>query len=199
MRAVARYALGIAMGLAAGIGSALYAGQLLTVGGGFDAPVDVDGWRGDFAIGTSQADPYTRARIARHGLLALARSEAVYLTRAVDDAGQPLREACTYRVSGGPMPAGWWSITLYDAQSFLPPNDDGATSFDATEAGDGNWNAIVSPTPPADRTRWISSRNAGPFDLTLRLYMPDPALIAAPESTLTAPSIARLSCEGDPA
>lgn len=158
--------------------------------------VDVDGWRGDFATGSEAADPYTRARVARHGLLALAKSEAVYLTRNTDSAGQRLSEDCTYRLTGGAMPAGWWSVTLYDAQSMLPANTDGALSIDASRMGAGAWEAVIAPERPADAAHWISSRAAGSLDLTLRLYMPEPALLQAPTRTLAAPRIERISCEG---
>ncbi|WP_230959491.1 DUF1214 domain-containing protein [Erythrobacter donghaensis] len=158
--------------------------------------VDVGGWRSDFAVGSKAADPYTRARVARHGLLALAKTEAVYFTRATDDTGAPLREACSYRLSGGQMPAGWWSVTLYDRQSMLPANTDGALSIDAERAGGGAWSAVIAPARPADDGLWISSRGAGSFDLTLRLYMPSAALLSAPDTALTPPRIERISCEG---
>jgi hypothetical protein len=158
--------------------------------------VDVGGWRSDFAIGSKAADPYTRTRVARHGLLALAKSEAVYFTRAVDDAGEPLREVCAYRLSGGAMPAGWWSVTLYDAASMLPVNTDNALSIDASRAGEGAWEAVIAPTRPVNAAHWISSRNAGMFDLTLRLYVPNATLLSDPDDTLDPPKITRLTCEG---
>ncbi len=189
------YLAALVAGGALGLGSAVFMAGLwpdaktLAFGN-----VDVDGWRGDFAVGSEAADPYTRARVARHGLLALAKSEAVYLTRNTDSAGQPLREDCTYRLAGGAMPAGWWSVTLYDAQSMLPANDDGALSIDVSRAGAGAWEAVIAPERPVDAPHWISSRKAGAFDLTLRLYMPDPALLAAPREALVPPRVERLSC-----
>jgi hypothetical protein len=197
MRRALIYLGAVIAGSLLGLGSALYMAGLwpgtntLAFGN-----VDVGGWRADFATGSDAADPYTRARVARHGLLALAKTEAVYLTRTTDDAGQPLSADCSYRLSGGAMPAGWWSVTLYDAASMLPANTDNALSIDASRAGDGPWEAVIAPARPAGAKHWISSRNAGNFDLTLRLYMPDPALLAAPERTLSAPRIARLACGG---
>ena len=79
-------------------------------------------------------------------------------------------------------------------------NEDGALSFDATKAQDtgtpDNWSFRVSPQQngrPGEL--WVSSRNAGRFDLTLRLYLPDDALLAQPESVLTPPVIDELFCE----
>lgn len=192
------YLLAALAGCGLGLGSALAMARLLP---GTNAlafgDVEVGGWRSDFAIGSKAADPYTRARVARYGLLALAKSEAVYFTRAADDDGAPLREDCRYRLSGGAMPAGWWSVTLYDGASMLPANTDSALSIDASRVGAGAWEAVIAPTRSADAANWISSRNAGTFDLTLRLYMPEKALLTDPGSALDAPRIERLACEGE--
>ena len=83
--------------------------------------------------GSVDADPWTRARIALTGLLALTRDQAIYFTTQTDDSGARLREECRYRVTGGAMPARWWSVTVYADDDFLPQNEDDALSFDATE------------------------------------------------------------------
>jgi len=191
--------IGGIFGLAAGAASALVMAGMVGSGVRLSGGVDADGWQSDWTIGSTTANPWTRARIARHGLLALTREEAVYFTKAVDADGKPLQEACTYRVSGGEMPALWWSVTLYNGESYLPDNTDDALSYDLTEAAaDGSadaWAFIVSPERPAEGG-WVSSRAAGGFDLTLRLYKPSADLLATPEATLPAPKIERLSCGG---
>lgn len=195
MKRAGAYLFAVVAGLALGLGSALWLAGLWPARGTMAfGNVDVGGWRSDFAVGSEAADPYTRARVARHGLLALAKTEAVYFTRATDDTGAPLREACRYRLSGGAMPAGWWSVTLYDGQSMLPANADGAQSIDAERAGTGAWSTLIAPRRPQDGGMWISSRGAGQFDLTLRLYMPDVTLLTEPNSALKPPRIERLSC-----
>jgi hypothetical protein len=197
MRRVGAYLVAGLAGVALGLGSALWMAGLWPQRSNMAfGDVDVRGWRSDFAIGSETANPYTRARVARHGLLALAQSEAVYFTRATDDAGAPLREGCSYRLRGGPMPAGWWSVTLYDAKSMLPANTDNALSIDASRAGTGAWSAVIAPQRPASDEAWISSRKAGNFDLTLRLYMPAPALLDEPNASLVPPRVERVSCEG---
>lgn len=186
---------GVAVGAFSAAGmSGLLPGDRRTMTG-----ISLNGWVGDLSQGSAEASPYVRARIARHGLLAMAKSEAIYFTRDRDDAGEPLREGCSYRLSGGPLPAGWWSITLYNAENFLPDNTDGALSYDASRAGEGRWTAVISDTAPSDGSGWISSRNAGRFDLTLRLYMPEAAALSAPQETISAPSLERLDCNGDAA
>jgi hypothetical protein len=191
--------IGGILGLAAGAASAFVMAGMVGSGVRLSGGVDVENWQSDWTIGSTTANPWTRARIARHGLLALTKEEAVYFTRAVDQDGTPLKEACTYRVSGTAMPALWWSVTLYDGDSRLPPNTDDALSYDLTEAAaEGSaeeWAFTVSAQRPVEGG-WVSSRAAGDFDLTLRLYKPSPALLADPEATLPPPKIERVSCAG---
>lgn len=171
------------------------AGLIPGFGGLAGGKTSVDGWNADFTVGSVAADPYTRARVARHGLLALARSEAVYFVRDRDDSGAPLTENCRYRLSGSAMPAHWWSVTLYDSESRLPMNDDAALSIDASRVGEGEWTATIAPQAPPEG-HWLSSRAAGIFDLTLRLYLPDDRLFADPASVLQPPRVERLDCAG---
>lgn len=191
--------VGLSLGGLFGLLSALAAAGILGPGMRLGGAVAVSGWSSDWTIGSQAANPWTRARVARHGLLALTKEEAVYFTRNTDDAGDRLREACTYKVSGAALPALWWSITLYDGTSFLPRNTDGAPAFGLTGADAGGtasaWSFIVSANAPPEGS-WVSSRAAGSFDLTLRLYKPSPQLIADPEAILDAPRIDKLGCEG---
>ena len=184
-----------ALGFVAGVGSALWG---MKHGGGAEVH---DGWAGSKVTGSTEADPWTRAQVALTGLLALNRSQAIYFTRRTDDAGQPLRADCRYRVEGGALPARWWSITVYAADDYLPLNDDDALSFDATEVrsdAQGRWVASVAAHKPASGA-WASSRNAGAFDLTLRLYNPTPAA-QADFGAIPFPRVVRMGCgKGDAA
>ncbi|MGE6698984.1 DUF1214 domain-containing protein [Hyphomonas sp. NPDC076900] len=191
--------IGGVLGLAAGAVTALFAAGMFGAGAGFGDEINVNGWKSDWTIGSTAANPWTRARVARHGLLALTKEEAVYFTKGVDEDGQRLSEDCTYEVSGGDMPGLWWSVTLYDAESYLPLNKDNALSFDKTKAAAASAGSTWSFTVAADGPEtgnWVSSQNAGTFDLMLRIYKPTPELIAAPEDALPAPVIKRLSCGG---
>jgi len=195
MKTLIIYFSSILAGLLFGGLSALWIAGLL--GGGTlarFATINVDGWSSDPSIGSASANAYTRARIARHGLLALAKEEAIYFSRNTDDKGDPLLEDCTYELSGGPQDAFWWSITLYDSDSRLPMNEDDHLSLDATTVGNvDEWSAIISATKP-DAGYWLSSRSAGQFDLTLRLYRPAGDVIEMPETRLFAPQIRKIEC-----
>ncbi len=186
------------LGVVAGAATALYAAGMLGKAPRLGAGIEVDGWSSDWSIGSEAANPWVRARVARHGLLALRKEEAVYFTRARDDDGAALSETCHYRVSGTDLPGDWWSITLYDGRSYLPRNDDRALSFDQTRAAAAghadDWFFIVSPTQPQTGEAWVSSRNAGQFDLTLRIYRPRASFLADPEAQMRAPRVERLDC-----
>ena len=182
--------------------SALWLGGMISGGPTIGNAVDIDGWRSDWSIGSENADPYVRARVARNGLMGLRKEEAVYFLKTRDDQGDRLSEDCVYTVSGRNYPANWWSITLYDADNRLPMNDDQRLSFDQTQAeaiyGQEAWRFQVSAAVPEDTdTPWVSSSAAGNFDLTLRLYQPSATLLNGPETALTPPRIERVSCNGE--
>jgi hypothetical protein len=153
-------------------------------------------WAHSRAAGSTAADPYTRAIIAREGLLALSAREALYFTLTSDDQGAPLDEACVYELRGRPLAARWWSVTLYADDNFLVQNNDHAGSIDASAVragGDGYWRARIAPVR-GDAAYWLSSRAARrDFSLTLRLYNPTRDFRARAE---TLPVLTRVSCTG---
>ena len=140
--------------------------------------------------GSTDADMYTRARVALEGLLALGRDETMYYMARHDDLGQPLRSACSYRVEGLPPPARWWSITAYADDLFLfdAPNrqyslNDSTARLDAS----GRF-ALVTGHKAMEGWHWLPTPGQRGLVLTLRLYNPGSDLQAAPERLLP-PSI----------
>ena len=158
--------------------------------------ISIKGWRISPLVGTIAADPYTRATIAKSGLLALTRKEAIYLSADSEtETGAKLSENCDYLVEGIELPARWWSITLYAEDDYLAQNDDGHPSFDATASkGAANYRIIISPKKPVSGA-WISSKNGGNFDLTLRMYNPEPRALDNTTS-LNLPKITKIKCRG---
>lgn len=182
-------------GLVVGIGSAV----LVVGSGGVVGQRDIGGWRYDPSVGSVAADPYTRAIVAKSGLLALTQAEAIYVVRARDENGRRLSDDCAYRLSAGALPARWWSVTIYAADNFLPVNGDDAQSIDATRVArgaGGGWSARIAPSRNGE-ANWISSRNAGRFDLQLRLYNPA-ASVLADVGGAAFPRIETIGCAGAP-
>lgn len=194
---VIRFIVAIIFGTNFGALTALWFGGLISSGPSIGDAINIQEWTSDWSIGSENANPYVRARVARNGLLAMRKEEAVYFVKTEDDQGAPLQEACTYIVSGDQYPALWWSITLYDANSRLPMNTGAHLSFDQTKADSrpGAWTFQVSADAPEDpEMPWVSSRASAEFDLTLRLYQPSDEVLADPEAILNPPRIERQSC-----
>ncbi len=57
-------------------------------------------------LGTSQADPYSKARIAREGVLSLGLAEGLAFVAQRDSDGATLDRNCTYAVEGTFPPPG---------------------------------------------------------------------------------------------
>ncbi len=170
---------------------------------GATEPVEINGWKSDWAYGTTRSNPYTRAIVARRGLFALPRAQSVYFIKMEDSGGERLTETCSYQLKvPATFPANWWSITLYDPTGYLPMNDGSALSVNKEEFGggidlSGQTVLVAQQKPEGYNGPFISSAEGGLFDLTLRLYEPTDQLIAAPEAALNPPSIDKLSCAGD--
>lgn len=152
-------------------------------------------WVHSRAAGSTAADPYTRAIIARDGLLALSAREALYFSLYEDDQGRALDESCVYELSGPPLAARWWSVTLYAADNYLAENSDNAASVDASRLGLYNaWSARISPVR-GDAPHWLSSRSAGRgFSLTLRIYNAQDGFRPSAEAL---PVLTTISCAED--
>jgi hypothetical protein len=152
-------------------------------------------WVFSRAAGSTAAGPYTRAVIARDGLLALSAREAVYFSLYEDEQGRPLSESCVYDLNGRQLDARWWSVTLYADDNYLVQNTDSAHSIDASRAGnDGPWRIRISPVR-GDATHWLSSREARRgFILMLRVYNPQRDFRPSEQSL---PSLTTVSCAGE--
>lgn len=160
-----------------------------------DDRIGNDHWVGSRLVGSTEAHPYLRARVAVQGPLALANSEAVYLTRSIDERGRPLREDCDYDLSAGSVPAQWWSVTVYDDQAFLARNGDEAHSALFADGMREGGPATVRLSRNAPRTgRWMSLAGTRRPTLTLRLYRPDLDRALAPRPGWL-PRVTRLGCE----
>lgn len=192
LRRVAIWAAAIMFGAFAGAASAL----AIVEYGSRASFTQYGAWTHSRAAGSTAADPYTRAIIARAGLLALSAREALYFTLAEDSEGRPLTETCIYDLVGRELDARWWSVTLYASDHFLAQNDDHAPAIDATRvraSANGTWRARIS-TVRGNTAHWLSSRNArSGFTLTLRVYNPDRDFAPSAE---TLPVLETISCAG---
>lgn len=189
-RAVIRWAASILVALALGLGSAYWAIQAGTAA----RAVRNGAWQTSTETGSADAGMYVRAQVAVAGLLALNQSEAMYYRAATDDGGQPLSGSCDYLVEGTDPATRWWSLTAYAADHYLIANPAERYSFSQTTVArqpSGDFRIHVSAQPQAEN--WLPVAAGEPFDLTLRLYNPLPAVTGDLAGTRL-PRITRLAC-----
>jgi hypothetical protein len=152
-------------------------------------------WTTNPLIGSVQADMYLRAYVARTGLFALGKTEALYYNAFTDEDGDPLRADCDYIIEGGDLPARWWSITAYDKDHFLVPNVLNRYSYNAKNVGrneQGRYKIQFSPTPKVQN--WLPAPRQGNMSLTLRAYNPGRAL-AENMGSVELPRITKAGCK----
>ncbi|WP_459574303.1 DUF1254 domain-containing protein [Cupriavidus sp. 8B] len=149
------------------------------LGGGWTLPVEI---RASF--GTRFAE---RALVARNYIGALGVEEAMYVMADRDSEGAPLDGRVGYELAFAadalPQVGAFWSLTMYSkADCMLVDNVLGRYSLGDRSpslryAPDGSLRLRLSATPPADAAdegNWLPAP-AGPFYVTLRLYVPQPA------------------------
>lgn len=177
--------------VALGLGSAWW---ILKKAPWLNQTIQVGAWKANLRAGSSDADMYTRASIAVNALLALGRDETMYFVASADDDGHPLRSTCSYRISGTPPHARWWSITAYADDLFLFDAPNKHYSLNGSSArldAEGRFAMVMGPSQPQDSSHWVPTTGQGGAVLTLRLYNPSPELQASP-ARLSAPRIERL-------
>ena len=183
----------VLVALVLGTGSAL----LLIRSGGLGGQIANGPWETDLTIGSKEADPYTRARVAVGGLLALNRDETIYFTAARDGGGEPLRVSCSYKIEGNDPPARWWSITLYGEDHYLVSNPLDRYSYGGeTVARNEDGSFLITVGPDEAGGNWIPTGDGltgDTFTLTLRLYNPDESAARNP-SGIVLPQIAKEAC-----
>lgn len=188
MRRILFWASAPIASLVLGLGSAALAVMVAGFGGSGE---NSGPWVTNAKTGSPDAGPYTRAATAVYGFLALSRKETTYYNAVVDSAGHILSGDCTYRLTGRDLPARWWSITAYGADAFLIPNEAHRYSVSQTtmeREPDGSYVAVVSAKP--QQRNWLPVRNGHRFELTTRLYNPEPGADAG----AALPTITRESC-----
>ncbi len=151
-----------------------------------------NGWATVRGVGSVNTDPLSKALIAKIGIFANSKEQAIYF---IGYAGEPgiikrllskekltsnLQGGTHYRITGNVnIPSNWWSITLYNEKDFLHGNRKNRFSFSNFSVkadADGKFVIDVSPTKTAGSVNWLPSPKNGGFSLKLRIYEPLPEL-----------------------
>lgn len=170
-------------GLAVSVSLSLYISAGALIQQYLPVDVRVGCWAFNPKCGETGADVFTRSVVAVIGLLALCKSEAIYMLCTHDDDGERL-DRCNDYVIRCPktMPGSWWSITAYGANHYLIPNEADVYSISGQSAvleSDGTVTMHWSRDRVARNwlpTGELPQSGYGTAQLVLRLYKPHNAL-----------------------
>ncbi len=144
--------------------------------------------------GSLQADPYTRARLARTREIPIGAGEGLVFIADSDAGGETLSGDCDYRIVGQTPPARLWTLTVYDADGRLmdtPLGRHGFTSPEVLRRSDGEFEIMLAKE--ARPGNWVQAGAAERYRLVLRIY--DTPLTATSDiENLPLPRVLRAAC-----
>lgn len=158
--------------------------------------IHIGQWTAFPDIGTPQADPYSNARVAREGVLALGRAEGLAFVAERDGDGQPLRRECAYTIEGGFPTARFW--TLYAADQSLDviatgkPRPAALQSYEVVRRADNT--AVISVSRQPSPGNWLLTQGSGAMYFVLTFY-DTPIASSTGLSDITLPRIVKASCD----
>lgn len=167
MKVILTIVTAVALGVALGIASAWQAVESAK-------PVDrirIGAWEAWPSAGTEEADPYSRAWLARTGELPLGSGEGLQLIAVEGQDGVALRGDCVYRLVGRTPPARLWTVAVEEADGAPLAGRPGSRALGSDailRSPDGTFTVHLAPEPRPGN--WLSSRHAGPIRLVIRLY-----------------------------
>lgn len=159
--------------------------------------VTVGQWTTFPDAGTPDADPYSRARFAREGGLALGRAEGIVFVASEDSAGAPIRRQCRYRISGSVPAARFWTLYAADADARTPLPATGRRqpalhSRMLLHEEEGTFAITVGRDPAPGN--WLTVSGSGPMRLVLSLF-DTPVSTSGDVSDVEVPEIRRTACD----
>lgn len=153
-------------------------------------------WSIEAHAGSVEADPYTRARIARTGEIPLANGEGLQLIASADDEGRPLDARCVYRIGPRAPAARYWTLSLVDPRGAPVANPAGRYGFRSSEilrSGDGDF--VITAAADVQPGNWLPIGAPGRFTLILTLYDSPLSAAASAIDPTTAPRVTRTGCK----
>ncbi|MDG4908645.1 DUF1214 domain-containing protein [Mesorhizobium sp. WSM4898] len=191
LKTVSLTLLSLVMAIGLGGGSVWYA---LNAQDGVGA-IRIGQWTAFPEIGTEGSDPYSKARVAREGVLALGRAEGLSFVAERDEAGQPLKRECAYTIEGGYPTARFW--TLYAADQSLGVIDTGKArqaalqSYEVLRRPDNSVVISVGDRPAPGN--WLLTAGFGKMYFVLTFY-DTPIASSTGLSDVALPRILKAGC-----
>lgn len=192
LRTILLIALSVAIAVLGGAGSVWYAlNAEHSVGA-----MTVGAWTAYPDLGSPDADAYSKARMAREGVLTLGRAEGLSFTASHDSSGAPLRRECSYVVEGTLPPARFWTLYAADASmSALAAASGREPTLNSQQVlrRPGNVVAVTFSRHPSPGN-WIAVSGEGAMAVVLTLY--DTSIVGGTAlAEIVLPEIRRGSCD----
>jgi hypothetical protein len=190
MRFLIDLAIAVAIAIAVGVSSAWFTIER----GRLFGAVNVGAWTAWPQEGSTDADPYSLAMLARTGELPLGAGEGLSFTATRDSSGAPLSGRCTYAVSGSTPTARMWTLTAYDSSGPLMVNAVRRSGFHSREivrAVDGSF--VITVSTGVASGNWLPIAPVDRIGLVLRLY-DTPLATGSQIADLIMPTIERVAC-----
>lgn len=181
----------LAIGLVGGLGATWFA---VARNVSFGA-VEAGPWTAWPRTGALDADPYTRASVARSGEAPLGLGEGLVFTARRDSAGDPLIARCSYRIHGRTPQARYWTLTAQTPSGLLLDNPAGRYGFTSAEVvRDAVGLFAIEASREARPGNWLPLSGDGRFDLALRLYDTPVSVVGSRIDPAAVPRIERGAC-----
>lgn len=167
MRFLVHLLLLLAIALSLGFGLSYYA---LTDGRLFAAR-HIGSWATWPDIGSPEPDPYTRAYLARQGILQLGSSEGSQFVAEADENGHELLANCTYRIDGRTPLAAFWTLVAVNGKGENIAADGAQLFIDSTHiARTSDGSIVVKVGEHLASANWLEVESDTPYKLILTLY-----------------------------
>jgi hypothetical protein len=176
---------------AVGLGATYFA---LTRGAAFGA-LTIGSWTAWPKTGTTEADPYARASIARTGRLPIALGDGLTFLAKTDDKGRWLDGRCDVVLSGVTPAARFWTLTLYNPDGELVANSINRYDFTSQEIvrrADGSFEIVIAPR--ASSGNWLPTGGIERYILALRFYDTAVGVATKEGREIPMPAIKTRSC-----
>jgi hypothetical protein len=141
---------------------------MLTRSLGFDL-LHVGPWLSAPKSGTLDAEPYTKAMIARSGQIPLGIAEGVSFIATRDQQGHAFSSQCVYRLTDPEPSARVWTITLLRRDG-LPLEGDHHALTSQELVRDDKGHFVISLSRTIRPLNWLALPPQGSFLIMLRLY-----------------------------
>lgn len=152
-------------------------------------------WTAHPKLGTTNADAYSAARVARTGKIALGSAEGLSFIAGSDSDGSVLTGNCSYVVKGQTPAARYWTLQITDTYLRALPASNAAESSihsgNVLRFQDGSFEINIASQPMPGN--WLMANGNAPIFLILNLYDTGIATSTGATSILM-PTIIRKGC-----